>query len=510
MPTLNFLKWPQHKLYSFLEENSPSEIKIFLWLDVAKSRLDVSLTSNDGFQVYLWTVWNNVTWYRTIEEVIIKMIALWVHKKNIYFAVENTWVFWNDTNSFFSSRLENTYILNSILSYRYRQFYSKGNDWKNDPLDSMIVSLLLQDLHSKKLLEDDTTPYKKNKTWLGFVRRSSFKEVSSLRMLYRRQASLRSQKSKIMTRMNAEKYRIFPELTDIFKIKNRASSEMVLIRHFTREDILCMDKKEFMTKYRSFATKGQQVGQVLKKIEKFYDAIHDRWEKTHKSALDVIINDDANIYIKNDIIRSLRQYDLIVDDMKDIQDSIINILAKLKAKWFYIPTFNWINDSDMGIFLGEFGSDIYTIGKKEMLWFIGWHPVNYSSGGSTVKQSKLSKKKNVIKSYLYLWTYGLYMHNPSFKLYKTLLSEYYGISENTETIVNLKNKRKVQAKAWQKLLTIILRCYQSEKVYDENWFIQYTIRPLIKRLMEEKWYTEENIQSHINLIYKKKTQPQIL
>ncbi len=39
------------------------------------------------------------------------------------------------------------------------------------------------------------------------------------------------------------------------------------------------------------------------------------------------------------------------------------------------------------------------------------------------------------------------MHNPSFKLYKTLLSEYYGISENTETIVNLKNKRKVQAKA---------------------------------------------------------------
>ncbi len=79
-----------------------------------------------------------------------------------------------------------------------------------------------------------------------------------------------------MTRMNAEKYRIFPELTDIFKIKNRASSEMVLIRHFTREDILCMDKKEFMTKYRSFATKGQQVGQVLKKIEKFYDAIHDR------------------------------------------------------------------------------------------------------------------------------------------------------------------------------------------------------------------------------------------
>lgn len=136
----------------------------------------------------------------------------------------------------------------------------------------------------------------------------------------------------MMTRMNAEKYRMFPELTDIFKVKNRATSEMILIRHFTREDILGMSKKDFMEEYRSFATKGQQVGQVLKKIEKFYYAIHDRGEKTHKSVLDVIIDDDANVYIKNDIIRSLRQYDLIVDDMKDIQDSIINILAKLKAK----------------------------------------------------------------------------------------------------------------------------------------------------------------------------------
>jgi hypothetical protein len=58
-----------------------------------------------------------------------------------------------------------------------------------------------------------------------------------------------------MASINLSKERLFPEINGIFSIKHRATSEAILLNHFTREEILKMTKDEFIEKYKSIATK---------------------------------------------------------------------------------------------------------------------------------------------------------------------------------------------------------------------------------------------------------------
>jgi hypothetical protein len=58
-----------------------------------------------------------------------------------------------------------------------------------------------------------------------------------------------------MTSINLSKERLFPEITGIFSIKHRATSESILLNHFSREEILNMTKDDFIEKYKSIATK---------------------------------------------------------------------------------------------------------------------------------------------------------------------------------------------------------------------------------------------------------------
>ena len=58
-----------------------------------------------------------------------------------------------------------------------------------------------------------------------------------------------------MTSINLTKERLFPEINGIFSIKHRASSEAILLNHFSREKILTMSKDEFIEEYKALATK---------------------------------------------------------------------------------------------------------------------------------------------------------------------------------------------------------------------------------------------------------------
>jgi hypothetical protein len=49
---------------------------------------------------------------------------------------------------YFDSRLPNTYILKSSLTFQARKYYAKAY-FKTDLLDSAIVALTLNDLHQK-------------------------------------------------------------------------------------------------------------------------------------------------------------------------------------------------------------------------------------------------------------------------------------------------------------------------------------------------------------------------
>ena len=155
--------------------------------------------------------------------------------------------------NYFDDRLPNTYLLNSSLTFHARKFYAKS-DFKSDNIDSIVIANTMRDLDSKNQLESIRTPFKKN-CLLGFVRRSFSKERNSLRLLFRRLSTLRCQKSKLMASINLSKERLFPEINGIFSIKHRATSEAILLNHFTREEILKMTKDEFIEKYKSIATK---------------------------------------------------------------------------------------------------------------------------------------------------------------------------------------------------------------------------------------------------------------
>ena len=74
-------------------------------------------------------------------------------------------------------------------------------------------------------------------------------------MLYRNLASLRDDKSKLMTTINMYKERLYPEIRDVFKIKSRSSAQNVVIENFSRDEILNMSEDDFLEKYKSIASK---------------------------------------------------------------------------------------------------------------------------------------------------------------------------------------------------------------------------------------------------------------
>ena len=100
------------------------------------------------------------------------------------------------------------------------------------------------------------------------------------------------------------------------------------------------------------------------------------------------------------------------------------------------------------------------------------------------------------------------MHNPSFRLYKNLLSEYYGITTE-KSVANSRLKKKIWCKAGDKFLKIILICFKNKVWFDENRFVVDTILPLVDK-MRNGWVSQENIKSIIETTYKTSPIPKSL
>lgn len=298
------------------------------------------------------------------------------------------------------------------------------------------------------------------------------------------------------------KERLFPEIRDVFKIKSRASSQWILIENFTREEILNMTESEFIEKYKSISTPWQHNKRVMEKVLKFYDKVIERWKKNSHSLIDNLIWQDSDFYILEDIKYKQQHYDLIIKQMENINEKIWKIMSILKSNLYFIPSFKWINDNEIWIFLWELGNWIYTMTKNELMWFVWWHPNNYTSWWwHIVKASKFSNKDSIIKKFVYIRMYWFNMQNPSFRLYKKLLWLYYWIKSETESIIKIKNKRKIEAKSGYKLLEIIHSCYKYSCNFDEDRFLNSTITPLISTMID-KWISKESIKTEILGIYK--------
>ena len=489
----------KNEIFNCIRKNWP-DLSIYIWIDVGKTVLDVGIASNDwAIQIYLWTIYNSAKGFKQIENFIINLIMLWIDENRIFFGTENTGIYWHDVMNYFDDRLPNTYLLNSSLTFHARKFYAK-TDFKSDNIDAIVIANTMRDLDGKNQLECLRAPFKKN-CWLGFVRRSFSKERNSLRLLFRRLAALRCQKSKLMVSINLSKERLFPEINGIFSIKHRATSESILLNHFTREEILKMTKDEFIEKYKSIATIWQKNTRVMEKVEDFYEKVVARWEKQSCSDLDKRMRKNSDFYLLEEIKFKLKHYELTIKEMKIVTQKISDLLDTLKRNSYFIPRFKGINDVEIGLILWELWFDVYQMNSKEFIWFIGRYPENYTSWWwHMVKPSKLSYKKWIIKKFVYVWMYGFQMHNPSFRLYKRLLALHYGLWNEWKGVISLKNRRKIEIKCWEKLLKIIHNGYKNQTNFDENMFIETTIIPMIER-MKSDWINSDVINDVIMDVY---------
>ena len=486
-------------LVNFLEKQKNLEnIFVYIWVDVWKRVLDLSVVIWDSeIQEYLGTVENNISWFKQIENFILAIVQTWINENNIFFACENTGVYTHDCMDYFDSRLPNTYILKSSLTFQARKYYAKA-DFKTDLLDSAVVALTLNDLHQKWKLECLANPYDKDKVWIGFVRRSFGKEMCSLRHIFRMIAELRSKKSELVTSIWQLQYRVFPELDSIFECRSKTKKN--LINLFTRDQILNMNFEEFKEIYKNKFWKKSLLWKTSNKLKEFFLEVQKRWIKTMRSELDIMVWIDDNDYILESIRIKFQEYDFIIQEMENLERKAGKILNDLQNCWFFIPKLKWVSGIELGIFLWELWQDIYDMTSRSLLWFTGRHPNVYESGGwNPTKVPRFSTKKSIIKKYLYVRMWWFCMHNPSFRLYKNLLSEYYGITTE-KSITNSKLRKKIWCKAGDKFLKIILISFKNKSWFDENRFIVDTILPLVDR-MKNSWISQKNIKSIIEKTY---------
>lgn len=495
----------QQQVFKYIQTNWINS-NVYIWVDVGKSVLDIWVTiQNSGFQVYLWSITNSAEWFKQLENFIIQLIQLWIDENDIFFWTENTGIYGHDIMNYFDDRLPNTYILNSSLTCHARKYYAKS-DFKSDNIDAIIIAITLKDLDNKHKLESIKNPYKRDcSVW--FIRRSMSNERNSLRILFRRLCVLRNQKSKLMTSINLTKERLFPEINGIFSTKHRASSEAILLNHFSRDEILRMTKDEFIQKYKSLASKWQQNRRVIAKIENFYEKVQSRWFKSACCSLDKLMGKDSDAYLLEEIKFKLKHYELTCKEMDSVSQKIAILLWILQGNGYFIPQFKWINNIEVWLVLGELWFDIYKINSKEFIWFVWWYPENYTSWWwHIVKPSQLSRKKWIIKKFVYVWMYWFQLHNPSFRLYKHLLALYYGIDDSNSSLISTKSKRKVEIKCWEKILKIIHDWYKNQTSFSDERFLKCTIIPLVRK-MEEKWINPDLVNKKIKEAYK--TDPRI-
>ena len=81
--------------------------------------------------------------------------------------------------------------------------------------------------------------------------------------------------------------------------------------------------------------------------------------------------------------------------------------------------------------------------------------------------------------------YGFQLHNISFKLYKKLLTLYYGIDDEKNSLVSIKNRRKIEIKCGDKLLKIIHNGYRDQTGFCEEKFIETTVIPMINKMKSD-------------------------
>ena len=86
---LNLNQNSEKNLIKFLQSHENlNQIFIYIWVDVWKTVLDVSVVVWDSeIQEYLGTIKNNISWFKQIEKFVVNLVKIWIDENNIFFCL---------------------------------------------------------------------------------------------------------------------------------------------------------------------------------------------------------------------------------------------------------------------------------------------------------------------------------------------------------------------------------------------------------------------------------------
>ncbi len=364
---------------------------------------------------------NSNEWFWNLNIVFEILKKYNICNNNVYIWMEATWSYHFSLLQYLNnySEYKNTYVINPSKIKQFKRWY-KSNPIKTDKDDSIYVAKYMlsykqyfqTDENADKNIKSDI--FSENKT--SVINRSEYLEVSNLRFLYRQLYSEKKEYSKM---------------------------ELYIKSNLTKEEIIKMSIDDFFKNVMDWTWNKE------------------RNNKNHKIKLEKLQNlFKKSIWLEDVKWIYQRQMKLLVDKYYFYEKNIINIEQmisdELDDRELFIPEIYGVTKVTLWIFYSEMGSNIFHKNLKELIWFIGWYPVEISSWWKSLAKARLQTKWNyMLRRATYLIIYSLLSHVPEINKYK-------------EYLMKKKNIKAKQAmvESGTKILRMILSLFKNKQNYN--------------------------------------------
>jgi transposase len=353
------------------------DLMIYVGIDIAKLNHYASVMNSDGevlVEPFMFS--NNFSGFQKLLDCISKF-----SKDELYIGMESTAHYAENLSSFLFTRDFNVCIINPIQTSSLRK--SNIRKTKTDSIDTYLIIKALT---------------------LNHFRLYSQRDYDSLQLknLCRFRQKLMKARTKVKIQLVTYVDLLFPELQYFFKsgihgkacyalLKEEANPDKIASMHLTRlSNLLNKTSKGHFGKQHAIALKelaAQSVG-----------------IKNHTLSLQ--------------ILQSINQIELFNSQLKEVEESINEIMDKLDS---VIKTIPGVGNLNGAMIIGEIG-DINRFEKPcQLLAYAGLDPSVYQSGNFSASRTRMSKRgSNILRYALINAAWQATLSNKTFKDYYDL------------------------------------------------------------------------------------------
>lgn len=445
----------ENDIWKLSKEIDLEELKIFLGLDIAKEfhYLSLILSYKDkDYKIYdIWEIKNSFLWFSNLNIIFEIFNKYNLDKNNIFIWMEATGSYHFSLLQYLNEQIpyKNVYVINPAKIKQFKRWY-QNSSIKTDKDDSIFVAKYmfsykqyLQTDEIEWILKTENNVFLENKT--NLIHRSEYLEVSNLRFLYRQLFSEKAEYTKIKSKIKELTNRIIPEIYEVFNPNKYSKMELYIKSNLTKEEIINMSEDDF---YKDVMN-GTQNKEWNKKS---YPIKLKKLQELLKNS--VWLKDPKWIY-KKQMKLLVDKYDFYSQNILKIEEMISE---ELDERGLFIPQIYWVSKVSLWIFYSEMGSNIFHKNLKELIWFIGWYPVEISSWGKALAKPRLQTRWNyMLRRATYLIIYSMLSHLPEINQYKIDLMKKKNIKA-----------RQAMVEAGTKILRMILSLFKNKTNYNSD------------------------------------------